>query len=273
MTRQFAAMLVLGITAPCLGQNALRWENSLAEAQRVAAATNRLVIVHFSATWCQPCQRLEKQVFSQPGFGQSLAERFVAVKLDFDENPELAGRWGVQVIPTDVILSPDGQPIQRMQSPPTADAYVSGMQRAADYAMGGVANNGAASTLGDRYANYNASQAPQQPPSAQTHPAPPASSPDWKASSNDPVAGASPVSERPVARQVAASTAQTTERRPDPSAATNNAHLPPDCPRLGLDGFCPVTLMEKRAWTPGDARWGAIHRNRTYLFCSEAEQK
>lgn len=49
--------------------------------------------------------------------------------------------------------------------------------------------------------------------------------------------------------------------------------LPPGSPPLALDGFCPVTLSEKKAWTKGDTRWGAIHRGQTYLFTSHEEQQ
>jgi len=42
---------------------------------------------------------------------------------------------------------------------------------------------------------------------------------------------------------------------------------------LALDGFCPVTLTEKQQWTPGDRRWGAVHRGRTYLFLGPEEQR
>ncbi len=42
---------------------------------------------------------------------------------------------------------------------------------------------------------------------------------------------------------------------------------------LALDGFCPVTLSEKQQWVPGDRRWGAVHRGRTYLFSGPEEQR
>ncbi|MFO0871970.1 MAG: thioredoxin family protein [Pirellulales bacterium] len=42
---------------------------------------------------------------------------------------------------------------------------------------------------------------------------------------------------------------------------------------LGLEGFCPVTLQETRRWRRGDARWGVIHRDRTYLFAGPEEQR
>ena len=42
---------------------------------------------------------------------------------------------------------------------------------------------------------------------------------------------------------------------------------------LGLEGYCPVRLVEKRTWTRGDVRWGAIHQGHTYLFSGPEEQR
>jgi len=44
-------------------------------------------------------------------------------------------------------------------------------------------------------------------------------------------------------------------------------------PPLGLDGYCPVTLIERMQWQKGDVRYGAIHRGRTYLFAGQEEQR
>jgi thioredoxin-related protein/YHS domain-containing protein len=41
----------------------------------------------------------------------------------------------------------------------------------------------------------------------------------------------------------------------------------------GLDGYCPVTLMEQSQWVKGDARWGINHRGRTYLFFSDQHRQ
>ena len=49
--------------------------------------------------------------------------------------------------------------------------------------------------------------------------------------------------------------------------------LPAINPPLGLDGYCPVSLSEKQQWVPGDRRWGAIHRERTYLFAGPEEKQ
>jgi YHS domain-containing protein len=63
---------------------------------------------------------------------------------------------------------------------------------------------------------------------------------------------------------------------PQPAApAPSGAQMVPvtAAPAQGLDGYCPVTLVEKRIWRKGDVRFGAVHRGRTYLFGSEEAQK
>jgi protein disulfide-isomerase len=50
-----------------------------------------------------------------------------------------------------------------------------------------------------------------------------------------------------------------------------------DAPPIGLDGFCPVCLRKEGnkqgRWVKGDARFGVVHRGRTYLFSGSAEQQ
>ena len=50
-----------------------------------------------------------------------------------------------------------------------------------------------------------------------------------------------------------------------------------DIPPIGMEGFCPVSVAppgpnQEGVWKKGDPRFGAVHRGRTYLFASAAEQ-
>ncbi len=44
-------------------------------------------------------------------------------------------------------------------------------------------------------------------------------------------------------------------------------------PRLGLDGYCPVTLVHKNIWEIGDPQYDAVYEGRLYLFAGPKEQK
>ena len=42
---------------------------------------------------------------------------------------------------------------------------------------------------------------------------------------------------------------------------------------LGLEGYCPVTLIDRGQWVEGRPQWGARHRGRTYLFAGADQQQ
>lgn len=74
-------------------------------------------------------------------------------------------------------------------------------------------------------------------------------------------------------------TPQPASPRPQPTAATTAAATtttaadPYGTMPVGLEGYCPVTLVEKNVWVEGRPQWGARHRGRTYLFAGQAEQQ
>ena len=47
----------------------------------------------------------------------------------------------------------------------------------------------------------------------------------------------------------------------------------PAGPSDALDGYCCVTLVERKKWAKGDVRFGAIHRGRVYKFVSQEAQQ
>lgn len=120
-------VILLLLTAPALAQEGVRWQTDLEQASRQAAQTGRLVLVHFWADWCQPCVRLEKEVFIHPQVAAALEAHYVPVKLNADHFAATARSYGVDSLPTDVILTPDGKVVTKLNSPMTATAYTSRM--------------------------------------------------------------------------------------------------------------------------------------------------
>jgi thioredoxin 1 len=68
-----------------------------------------LVLVDFWATWCPPCRRLAPTL---DALAADYDGRLTVAKVDVDENPDLAQRYGVQSIPT-LILFRDGRAVDK----------------------------------------------------------------------------------------------------------------------------------------------------------------
>jgi thioredoxin 1 len=74
----------------------------------VLKATNP-VVVDFWAEWCGPCRSIAPALEEIAG---SLGDKVKVVKLNVDENPQTAAKYGIQSIPTLMIFK-NGQMASR----------------------------------------------------------------------------------------------------------------------------------------------------------------
>jgi thiol-disulfide isomerase/thioredoxin/YHS domain-containing protein len=125
------ALAVWGLLSSAQAQQPIRWQWDLVSAQQLAGRTNRLVLVHFWADWCGPCKRMDQDVFSRSDVAAALEADYVAVKLHKDHFPAMAQKFGVTAIPADVILTPQGQVLEKFQGYSEASQYVGRMNRVA----------------------------------------------------------------------------------------------------------------------------------------------
>lgn len=107
------------------------WHTDLMEARREAEKLNRPLLCHFGAVWCAPCQKMERTVFNQRAVVDQLKASAVCVKIDVDDHPELAHRFGVERFPTDVFLEPNGQKLMESTGYQSAEEYRALIDRAA----------------------------------------------------------------------------------------------------------------------------------------------
>jgi thioredoxin-related protein len=96
----------------------IEWVSDWREAREQAQSQQRLVLLHFYSQNCPPCQRLERNVFPRPEVGRAMGSGYIAVKIDVDQQPELAKFYRVNQWPTDVIVDPRGKEVYRSSPTP-----------------------------------------------------------------------------------------------------------------------------------------------------------
>src|SRR3954464_6073637 len=110
-------------TATNAAPGGIQWQTNLEEAKRLAAESNRLILVHFWSPSCVPCMQLEQNVFSQPYVQQTIQAKYVPLKLNADEVPSTTKQFGITRLPSDLVITPSTKIVGRMVSPPTPAAY------------------------------------------------------------------------------------------------------------------------------------------------------
>ena len=73
-------------------------------------------VVHFSAPWCGPCDRVRRVVEQ---VGDDLGD-VAHVEVDLDANPETARRYSVLSLPTTLIFDADGRQRYRTSGVPSS---------------------------------------------------------------------------------------------------------------------------------------------------------
>jgi YHS domain-containing protein len=124
-------LVVCLVAVSAAAQDAVQWSTDLEAAKAEARQSGRLVLVHFWTPDCKPCAALEQDVFNQPQVGVAMHQAYVPVKMNALELRTVADTLKVTRVPTDVILTPDGQVIDRSISPNSPMAYIAHLTKVA----------------------------------------------------------------------------------------------------------------------------------------------
>lgn len=127
-----AILLMLGAAPLASGQSqGVVWRTDLDAARAEAKQTGKLVLAHFWTESCGPCKKLEANVFAQPSVGLAISNEYIPVKINAELSPEIAQAYGVMRVPTDAVVTPDGQLVKAFVSPQTPMDYIGVVSRLA----------------------------------------------------------------------------------------------------------------------------------------------
>ncbi len=66
------------------------------------------VLLSISAEWCSWCREMDRTSYADPTIATAINERFVPVRVDADERPDISERYSLGGWPTTAFLTPDG---------------------------------------------------------------------------------------------------------------------------------------------------------------------
>ncbi|MFM8474670.1 MAG: thioredoxin domain-containing protein [Planctomycetaceae bacterium] len=267
------------------------WQHDFAAAEAQAKTQQLALVVHFHASWCGPCRRMESEVLSNVQVTSLLGNGIIGVKVDSDRHRDLVSRFGVRALPTDVIVSPDGKVLAKDVGSPGLAGYVARLKQHLQTPATPTSAVAAAPA--------------QTPPPVPAEPAEPAktaapATAPATAPAENPVAAAEPPTKPATPAEtatpaVAATPAETAApaKTNEPPAADNDPKPPEvaltpeevaaalrdqtkliirrDNTRIGLGGFSPVAHSANASWVAGQQEFALEFQGVRYLLASATE--
>jgi hypothetical protein len=110
---------------------AIAWEADERDARERARRRGLPRIIYIRADWSATALEMERKAWSDPRVADA-ARRFVALKLDVSSAEGDAERYGVERIPSTLVLDADGRTIAVLGGAAPADALLAAMRRAVE---------------------------------------------------------------------------------------------------------------------------------------------
>jgi uncharacterized protein len=109
----------------------IHWHEWGEEAFAAAQRENKPILLDIGAVWCHWCHVMDRESYDNPEIAQIVNERFIAVKVDRDERPDIDSRYQVAVSsisgqggwPLTAFLTPEGKPFYGGTYFPPDDHY------------------------------------------------------------------------------------------------------------------------------------------------------
>lgn len=89
--------------------NAVAIDAALAKGKQEGKPT----LLFFTASWCPPCKHMKSEVLPQESVANTIRDQFVGVYIDIDARGADAQAYGIEGVPTFIVLNKNGEEIAR----------------------------------------------------------------------------------------------------------------------------------------------------------------
>jgi len=86
----------------------IQWRPWSAQAFAEAQAQDKPVLLAISAVWCHWCHVMDETTYSSPDVAHLINERYIPIRVDNDQRPDINARYNMGGWPTTALLTPTG---------------------------------------------------------------------------------------------------------------------------------------------------------------------
>lgn len=256
----FCGAVLCSATTPL--QAEVRWSTDIEGSLKAANAQQRLVLMKFTATWCGPCKRMEKETFGDPAVANLVNQSFVPVLVDGDKHKDLVKHLQVVGFPSILVVSPEMIILHREKGYKTAKELMPALQKLVVQHQ---------SKSGQRMAMAPATNAATARPVSQTRPSPQV--PQVVKPSFEGLCLPAVFKTRGLVKGTPQFSLQYRGKTLYFSSAEHMQEFKTNTSKYwpSRDGLCPVTLAEEGRRVEGKLQYAAMFRGKLWLT-SDAEK-
>jgi thioredoxin-related protein len=85
-----------------------KWSVSYQDSLEKAQLEKKPVLIKFEASWCVWCEKMEKEVFTEPDIIKEL-DKFVCVKIDVDKQENIAKAYKIKSLPRTIVINTNNE--------------------------------------------------------------------------------------------------------------------------------------------------------------------
>lgn len=249
------------------------WVGDFQTAEQKSKTDKIPLLVHFYADWCGPCRAMERDVLNTADVSRALTNGIIAVKVNSDTRRDLVARFGVTSLPTDIFVSPEGTVLGKFVGSPGRAGYLARLTRFRETRSVPGTEEKEAIAAGDAGPPSRSPIAagtgsvPVQPTATQNVATDGNDRTEVVLASRESTAKTDLNSELDAGGEERDQTPKSQPKAQDAVAAQLTRALRRDASkRIGLNGYCPVSLQTASEWQPGTAEFKYEFQGVCYLL-------